>query len=167
MILGIIELVETYHAELSGLQWLSICHDMWNTITMGCTIDSSTTITTKEIETYTIAAILEKNNVSHYTDDIGAQLQKTYMERFGINQKTEATNVVSDTCKAASNVAEVLEADGQDCETNIVLLTMGYGLGVKENTKTHKVTDEQGVVKKVQSIVTVECVFLEGERHIK
>ena len=44
---------------------------------------------------------------------------------------------------------------------------MGYGLGVKENTKTHQVTDDKGVVKKVQSIVTPGGAFLDGERIVK
>ena len=50
---------------------------MWNTITMDGALVSSIRLTTKEMETYTIAAILENNNVGHTADDVGAQLQKT------------------------------------------------------------------------------------------
>ena len=167
MILGIVKLVETNRAELSGLQWLSICHDMWNTIVMDGALGSSMKLTTKNMETYTIATILEKNNFSHSADDVGAQLQRIYKERFNVDLKVEATSVASYTCKAASNIADVLEADQQDCEMHIVLLVMGYGLGVKENTKTHQVTDDKGVVKKVQSIVTPGGAFPDGERIIK
>mmetsp|Transcript_32277 Transcript_32277/g.67858 ORF Transcript_32277/g.67858 Transcript_32277/m.67858 type:complete len:853 (-) Transcript_32277:67-2625(-) len=167
MIQGIIKLVETNREELSGLRWLSICHDMWNTLTMDGALGSSLKLTTKDMETYTIAAILEKNNVSHSAPDIGAQLQKTYMERFGIDLKKETNSCAADTCKAAANVAGVLEADGEDCEMHIVSLIMGYGLGVKENTKTKKFTDDKGVVKKVQSIVTPGGAFPEGKRLVK
>ena len=50
---------------------------------------------------------------------------------------------------------------------HVVNLSMGYGLGVKENKKTVKVTDEQGDVKKVQSIVTPGGAFPEGARLVK
>ena len=111
------------------------------------------------MKTYTIAAILVKNNVSHATDNVAGQLQKTYDLRYGINLKTEAASVASDTCKAAANVADVLDADQHDCEMHVVNLTMGYGLGLKENTKTGKVPGEKGWVKKVKHIVTPGGAF--------
>ena len=80
--------------------------------------------------------ILEKNNVSHAADDVAAQLQNTYDLRFGIDLKNEAGCISSDTCKAAQNVAQELDADQQDCEMHVVNLTLGYGLGLKENMKT-------------------------------
>ena len=162
MILRIVKLVDTNCMELSGLWWLSICHEVWNTITMDGIFGSSIRLTTKEMETYTTAAILEKKNVSHTAYDVGAQLQRTYMERFGVNLMTEGTSVASNTCKAASNVAGVLDADGQYCEMHIISLVMGYSFGVKKNTKTRNITDDQGVVNKVQSIVAREAHFGKG-----
>ena len=41
---------------------------------------------------------------------------------------------------------------------------MGYGLGLKENTKTDKVPDEKGGVKKVKHTVTPGGAFLEGDQ---
>ena len=85
----------------------------------------------------------------------------------GIYPKSEAGCAASNTCKAASNVADVLEGDQHDCEMHVVNLVMGYGLGVKENTKTKSVADEKGVVKKVQYMVTPGGAFPEGARLVE
>ena len=116
------------------------------------------------MKTYTIAAILVKNNVSHATDNVAGQLQKTYDLRYGINLKTEAASVASDTCKATANVADFLDADQHYCEMHLVNLTMGYGLGLKENKKTDKFPNEKGGVKKIKHIMTPGEAFPEGDR---
>ena len=135
MIDGIKKLVDTNRIELRVGNWLAICHDMWNTITMDGALGSSIKLTTKRMETYTIAAILEKNNESHAAADVGEMMQMRYEERFGIDCVVDGGNIKSDTCKAASNVADVLEGKENDCEMHVVNLSMGYGLGVKENKK--------------------------------
>ena len=56
-------------------------------------------------------------------------------ERFGIDCVVDGGDITSDTCKAASNVADVLEGEKNDCEMHVVNLSMAYGLGVKENKK--------------------------------
>ena len=65
MIDGIKKQVDTNRIELHVGNWLAIYHDMWNTITVDGALGSSIKLTTKKMETYTIAAILEKNNESH------------------------------------------------------------------------------------------------------
>ena len=94
-------------------------------------------------------------------------LQTLYQDRFGIDLKSEAGCVVSDTYKAASDVADILEGDGHDCGMHVVNLAMGCGLGVKENTKSDKVADEKGDVKKVQPIMALGGAFPEGARIVK
>ena len=99
--------------------------------------------------------------------DVAEQLQTIYKERFGIDLTKESACIASDTCPTAANVADVLEADQHDCEMHIVQLVMGYGLGANENTRTSTETDEKGVAKKVQRIVTPGGAFPEGSRLIK
>ena len=70
MIEGIKKLVDTNHEELGELKWLTICHSMRNTITMYGTLGSSLRLATKYMKTYTIAAIIEKKNVNHATDNV-------------------------------------------------------------------------------------------------
>jgi len=119
--------------ELRVGTWLAICHDMWNTITIDGALGSSIKLTTKKIETYTITAILENNNESHAAADVGDMMQMRYEERFGIACVVDGGSITSDACKAASNVADVLEGENNDCEMHVVNLSMGYGIGVKEN----------------------------------
>ena len=93
MIEGIKKLVDTNREELGGLKWLTMCHDMWNTITMDGALGSSLMLTTKDMKTYTIDDILEKNDVSHAMADVAEKNYKTYDLRYGINLKTEAASV--------------------------------------------------------------------------
>ena len=62
------------------------------------------------METYTIAAVLEKNNVSHGAKEVAAQLQKIYNERYGIDLHIDAGFVGSDTTGSAANVGGNLNA---------------------------------------------------------
>ena len=109
---GIKKLVDTNRIELRVGNWLAICHDTWNTITMDGALGSSIKLTTKKMETYTIAAILEKNNESHTAADVGEMMRRRYEERFGIiDCVVDGGDITSDTCKAVSNVADVLEGE--------------------------------------------------------
>ena len=114
MIDGIKKLVDTIRTDLCVGNWLSICHNMWNIITMDEALGSSIKLTMMNMEIYTIAVILEKKNVSHGAEDVGKMLQTLYEDRFGVDLASEAGSVASDTCKAASNVADVLEGEKHD-----------------------------------------------------
>ena len=74
-------------------------------------LGSSIKLTTKKMEIYTIAAILEKNNESHAAADVGEMMQRRCEERFGIGCVVDGGDITSDTCKAAFNVARVLEGE--------------------------------------------------------
>ena len=66
MIEGIKNLTDECCRDMVDLDnWLSIIHDIWTSITTDGILGSSLKLTTKNMETYTIAAVLEKNNVSH------------------------------------------------------------------------------------------------------
>ena len=168
MVDGIIKLVTPNQKDFQGMKWLSICHDMWNSVLMDGILGSSLRVTTRAMKRYTIAAILEKNNESHRSKAVADQLQKSYLDRYNINLEKEGGYINSDTCKAAANVADEVGAEQQDCEMHVVNLCLGYGLGVKENTKSRRVNDgEGGAVTKVHSIVTKGGPFLDGARICK
>ena len=146
----------------------------------------------EQMKTYNIAAVLEKNNVSHGAKEVAAQLQKVYENRYGINLQNDAGFVASDTTPCAHNVGENLDAYQQDCEMHIIALLMNYALGWNENTRTVTETDEvsslaaltffgaratspvvqlihcqNGKQSKVQHIVTPGREFPDFERIIK
>lgn len=165
---GIKKLVGANRLELGNGKWLTICHDMWNTINMDGALGSSLKLTTKEMQTYTIAAVLEKNNISHGAVDVAEVLQTIYNDRYDIDLKNEVASCASDTCKSAANVSGNLDAEQQcDCEMHVVSLCLGYGFGVKENTRSRQEAGENGQTKKVTTVVTPGGPFPEGARLVK
>ena len=140
---GITKLTEECRRDMAGLgNWLPMCHDIWTTITTNGILGSSIKLTTSTMETYTIAAVLEKNNISHGADPVSNQLRKIYDDRYAIDLKTEAGNVSSDTTASAHNVAGFLDAVQNDCNLHVISLILLYSLGWNENTKTVTGTDE-------------------------
>ena len=95
------------------------------------------------------------------------RLVAIFKERYGIDVKAEVSNVASDTTPSATNVADYLGTDQDNCNMHILSLILGYSLGVKENTKTVKVTGDNGTVHKETSIVTKGGPFREGKRIVK
>ena len=86
MVAGIMKLVKKCRLELCRMgDWLTIVHDMWNTLNMDGALGSSLKLATKEMKTYTIAAVLEKNNISHGAQDVATILQSIYMDRYSID----------------------------------------------------------------------------------
>ena len=60
-------------------------------------LGSSLRLITKDMTTYTIAAILDKNNASHGSDEVHEALQKLYKKRYSIDLDKEAAFIASDT----------------------------------------------------------------------
>ena len=142
MIKGIKNLSDECRRDMGDLgNWLSIIHDIWTSLTTDGILGSSLKLTTRNMDTYTIAAVLEKNNVSHGAKDVAAQLQTAYQNRYNIDLIKEAGNVGGDTTPCAHNVGENLDAYQRDCEMHVIALIILYGSGWKENTKTVTVTD--------------------------
>ena len=72
MVNGSVKLVEDNCMELGGVwNWLTTCHDRWNTINMDGPPGSSLKLTTKEMHAYIFVAVPENNNVSHGAKDVG------------------------------------------------------------------------------------------------
>ena len=85
------------------------------------------------MHTYTIAVVLENNNVSHGgAEDVVDILQRLYWATYNINLMNLSTYVASDTCKATVNVAANLDAGQSNCEIHVINLTLGgYGFEIK------------------------------------
>ena len=71
---------------------------------MDTALESLVKVMTREMEVYTIAAVLTKHNSSHRAKDIAGVLETVYQTRYGISLRKEAAYLASDTCKAAKNV---------------------------------------------------------------
>ena len=100
--------------------------------------------------------------------DITDILQRLYQARCNIDfMNDESTYIVSDTYKAAVNVADNLYSDQSDCEMHYVNLALGYGFGIKEDNRTKQEADETGQMKKVTTIVMAAGAFPDGERVVK
>ena len=56
-------------------------------------------------------------------------------------------------CAAAKNVSIHLSATQEDCGMHVVSLVLGYGMGIKGNTKIKEVNGDDKM-KKVTEIVT-------------
>ena len=144
MIKGVQNLSAECRRDMGDLgNWLSIVHDIWTSLTTDGILGSSLKLTTRNMETYKIAAVLEKNNVSHGASAVAAQLQKIYDSRYNIDLMKEAGNVGSDTTPCTHNVGENLDAYQRDCEMHVIALIILYASGWSENTKTVSVTDAE------------------------
>ena len=65
MIEGIKRLFCANIRDMAVLKWLSVGHDIWNTMIMDGALSSSVKVMTRDMEVYTIAAVLRKNNATH------------------------------------------------------------------------------------------------------
>lgn len=155
---------DDYQGEMASI---SIAHDMWTTMNNDAALGSSAKLTTKEMNSYTIAMILDKNNVSHKASHVADRLTEIYRKRYDIDISTDVANVVSDTTKSAANVAAKLGKDQEDCAMHVLSLVLGYSLGVKENTKTERIAGANGTVQKTKTIVTKGGPFTEGMAIVK
>ena len=143
MVSGITKLTDSCRCDMGELgNWLSVVHDIWTSITKNGILGSSIKITTSDMETYTIATVLKKNNVTHSAGPVADQLQQTYQDRYNIDLRKEAAHVTSDTTASAHNVGACLDAYQNDCDMHVVSLVLLYSLGWNENTRTHTDTDE-------------------------
>ena len=110
MVSGIAKILKDNSNDFDGKKWLTIGHDIWNTVVMDGALGSCIRIMTKDMEVYNIAAVLRKHNVSHCADEVGDVLEEVYQTRYGISLKKECSHVGSDTTPSARNVAANLDA---------------------------------------------------------
>ncbi len=66
---------------ITGLWAVSITHDIWNTIIMDGALGSSLRIVTRDMEMYTIAAVLKRHNANHKAANVAAILEEVYQTR--------------------------------------------------------------------------------------
>ena len=81
MISGIVKILCDNANDFDGVKWLTIGHDIWNTVVMDGALGSCIRIMTKDMEVYNIAAVLRKHNVSHCADEVGDVLEEVYQTR--------------------------------------------------------------------------------------
>ena len=163
---GVKKLMHENGQDFDGVSWLTLGHDMWSTINMEGALGSCIRLTTKDMETYTIATLLKKNSASHSASNVAKVLEESYQERFGVSLKKIACHVASDSTGSAANVAGNLDAQQNDCEMHVVSLALGYATGVKENQRmTTEVVG--GKETKVITIVTPGGEFKDGGRMVK
>ena len=93
-----------------GVQWLSVGHDIWNTVIMDGALGSCVRLMTADMEVYNIASVLKKHNISHGANDVGEVLEEVYQTRYGISLLKESGYVASDTTACARNVSATLGA---------------------------------------------------------
>ena len=156
MIDGITQLSEECRRDMGDMgNWLSIIQDIWTSINNDSIVGSSMKLMSKDMVAYTIAAVLDKNNVSHGAKEVAAQLQNIYLDRFKIDLETEAGFAASDTTGSAANVSKNIGAHQKGCELHIVALVLIYTLGWSENTKT--ITEVDAVSSFLKIIRPIQC----------
>ena len=120
---GITKLSNECRVEMHGLaNWLAVVQDIWTSVTKNGILGSSIRLTTKAMETFTIATVLTKNNVSHAVATVAGQLQTVYQERYNIDLKSEAGSMASDTTPSAQNVGACVDAHQRDCQMHMLFL---------------------------------------------
>ena len=96
MVTSVSALIKTSIDDYKGkMASLSIVHDMWTTMNNEAALGGSIKFTTKEMDTYTIAALLDKNNASHKAEHVADRLVAIFKERYGIDVKAEVSNVAT------------------------------------------------------------------------
>ena len=139
---GITKLANECREEMHGLNnWLAVVQDIW-TVTKNGILGGSIRLTTKAMETITIAAVLATNNKSHAAETAAEQLQTIYQERYQIDLRREAGTMASDTTPSAHNAGTCVDAVQQDCHMHVLSLNLCYSLGWNENTRTTIEIDE-------------------------
>ena len=75
-----------------------------------------------DLNTYFIAAMIEKSNESHGAAKVGEMMQKVFLSRCKLDLKKELCHCSSDTCTSANNVGGVIGANQEDYEKHVVNL---------------------------------------------
>ena len=133
---GITKLANECREEMHGLNnWLAVVQDIW-TVTKNGILSSSIWLTTKAMETITIATVLTTNNESRTAEIVAEQLQTIYQERYKIDPKRETGTMASDTTLSVHIAGACIDAYQQDCQMNVLSLILCYSLGWNENTRT-------------------------------
>ena len=149
--------------ELHGLRFLQVVHDMWTSAGNNNILGSCLCFVTSNFHRQIIPAFLVVNNTSHGAQFNADALKAIYQKRFKMNLDECTRFITSDTTAAARCVSNHIDGSEQvDCEMHILNLILLYGIGLRDNVKTHKATGEDGIERKVQQVVTGGGAFARG-----
>lgn len=115
MIVNIKALVKECQVDFGGMRWLCFCQDLWSTMLMDGALGSSFKITTRDMQSYTIAALLVKNNLSHGSVHVADLMAEEFQKRYEIDLKTKGFDGGSDTANLAHAVSSIIRAEQDDC----------------------------------------------------
>jgi hypothetical protein len=154
--------------ELHGLRFLQVVHDMWTSAGNNNILGSCLSFVTSDFNRQIIPAFLIVNNTSHGAQFNADALKTIYQKRFKVNLENCTRFVTSDTTAAARSVSNFIDGSEQvDCEMHILNLILLYGIGLRDNVKTHKVTGEDGIERKLPQVVTGGGAFSSGLQVIQ
>jgi hypothetical protein len=164
----VMQLLLKAREELFGQRFLQVVHDMWTSSGNNNVLGSCLSFVDSDFERHIIPAFLTVNNTSHcgqYNADV---LKGNYLNRFQVDIGEFARFITSDTTSAARAVSNFIEGTEQvDCEMHVLNLVLLYGIGLKDNVRTEKMTGDDGIERKVQKLVTGGGAFPDGARIIK
>lgn len=158
---------ESSHAL--GYRFLTVLHDIWTNKSKDSIVGASISFIDHKWRYRNIAVLAEVKNDGHVAESVAHSIQERCMARFGVDIVKLSKYTASDTANAARKVSEYFgDTEQVDCSMHILNLCIGYGLGMKENTRTVSVYDRDGrCYRKVVEILTPSGPFPEGAMVIR
>ena len=149
------------------MKFLCHTHDGWTDANHNGVIGTSLKIINDDMVCIPIATGLIHYNGPHKSEVVAAELDRFYMERYGIELSKICLYSASDTANGARKVSFFIDALQEDCEMHIGQLVIQYAIGHKENRGMVEEVDEDGKVVKKRGITTLGGPFPEGLALIK
>jgi hypothetical protein len=128
-VMVVTNMVTEAKANVYGMKFLSLGHDMWTTTTNDNVIGSNIRFITKDYELVQIACVSKKHNVSHNAQCNAEYFEQIYLKCFGINIHDDSKFITSNTTSSAHAVSQCIDDIEQIvCEMHLVSLALLYEL---------------------------------------
>jgi hypothetical protein len=152
-----------------GYRFLTVIHDIWTSKNKDSIIGASVSFIDHEWRFRNVALLAEVKNDGQSAAAVARSIKERFTARYKMDVIALAKYTASDTANAARKVSEYFEDSEQaDCSMHVLNLCIGYGLGMKEKTKTTSLYDpDAGCYQKVIAIHTPGGPFAEGATIIR
>ncbi|OWZ01430.1 hypothetical protein PHMEG_00027181 [Phytophthora megakarya] len=136
------------HRLLHHTPFLNLMHDLWTNSAKNNIVGASVAFIDHTWHFRHFALLAVVKNDGHESVEVATLLDKKLSELYALDIKKTVKFTVSDTAASARKVSRQFDSTLQtDCIMHALSLCLGYGIGLKENTKNKKVVTEGGEFK--------------------
>jgi hypothetical protein len=166
---NVARLIQHEHELLGGVRFLNLLHDAWTSNNTDGIIGASIAFLDHTWRFRHIAVMAFVKNDGHDACSVAATIKERMSVSLGLDMDTLVKYAVSDTTPAARNVSlQFDDALQTDCSMHMLNLCIGYGIGMKENTRIRSLIDgDSNKTKKARCVVTEGGALPEGASVIR